>query len=249
MPYVRSGDAAIYYEIEGSGPGLVLMHGTTGSTQEWRDGGYVDALRATHQLVLIDQRGHGKSDKPHNSKLYDWELLVDDVIAVLNDCGLDAPIVAGYSAGSFIALGLAMTHPERVSALVLGGASTQWAGASARVLEFLSQGMESFLRATLEANGPLPQRDRNRILANDPEAVAASLQGTRCLPSKEMLAQFSKPSFIFVGEQDPRLASSKEMVSWLPNAELAVVPGRDHYHTFFSSELVLPHLNRFLDTV
>jgi pimeloyl-ACP methyl ester carboxylesterase len=42
----------------------VLLHGTSGSLQDWRGAGYVAALRGDHRLVLIDLRGHGQSDKP-----------------------------------------------------------------------------------------------------------------------------------------------------------------------------------------
>ena len=227
------------------------MHGTTGSTQEWRDGGYVDALRARHQLVLIDQRGHGKSDKPHDPALYDWELLVDDVVAVLDDCGLNAPPDMLCSLCRLVHCPWSRHDAPRASQCP----RTRWREHTMGRCKCPRPGVPIPGDGELSSRDPGSQRDHchneTEIASwpTIPEAVAASLQGTRCLPSKEMLAQFSKPSFIFVGEQDPRLASSKEMVSWLPNAELAVVPGRDHYHTFFSSELVLPHLKRFLDRV
>jgi pimeloyl-ACP methyl ester carboxylesterase len=64
MPYVDNDGVRIHYEVEGHGPSLVLQHGFTHSLRRWYLHGYVDALRNDYELVLIDARGHGKSDKP-----------------------------------------------------------------------------------------------------------------------------------------------------------------------------------------
>jgi hypothetical protein len=61
-----------------------------------------------------------------------------------------------------------------------------------------------------------------------------------------MLRAFSKRSFIFVGEADPRLADSRDMASHLPAATLVTFPGLNHVQTYFRSDLVLPHLTTFL---
>ena len=70
MPKVKNGDINIYYEVEGEGPPLVMLHGFAGSLEHWRDFGYVDELKKDYKVVLIDNRGHGKSDKPHDPAMY-----------------------------------------------------------------------------------------------------------------------------------------------------------------------------------
>ena len=60
----------IHYEVVGSGSPLVLYHGLTGSGQRWRDTGYVAGLVEDYRLILIDARGHGESDKPHDQEAY-----------------------------------------------------------------------------------------------------------------------------------------------------------------------------------
>ncbi|WP_060905184.1 alpha/beta fold hydrolase [Streptomyces scabiei] len=68
----------------GSGPPLVLLHGFFGDRTTWRSAGYVDALADSHRLVLIDARGHGGSDAPHDVDSFRIDRQVEDVTAVLD---------------------------------------------------------------------------------------------------------------------------------------------------------------------
>ena len=63
---------------------LVLQHGFSESVVDWYEAGYVDALRSDYRLILIDARGHGASDKPHDPGAYELERRVADVVAVLD---------------------------------------------------------------------------------------------------------------------------------------------------------------------
>lgn len=66
MPRVDNEGVSIHYRVEGDGPPVVLGHGITDSSDFWYECGYVEALKPKYRLVLIDFRGHGKSDKPHD---------------------------------------------------------------------------------------------------------------------------------------------------------------------------------------
>lgn len=70
MPYAANDGLRIHYEVAGSGEPLVLYHGLTGSGERWRDTGYVASLSDTYHLILIDARGHGGSDNPHDWAAY-----------------------------------------------------------------------------------------------------------------------------------------------------------------------------------
>ena len=80
MPYATNQGVRIYYEVEGAGPPLVLHHGSFGSSADWTELGYADDLKRDHQLVLLDARGHGKSDKPYDPAAYDLRLRALDVV-------------------------------------------------------------------------------------------------------------------------------------------------------------------------
>jgi pimeloyl-ACP methyl ester carboxylesterase len=102
----------IAYELVGAGPPLLLFHGSLTSSAVWRMLGYVDALQAGHLLILVDARGHGDSDKPTTMDAYKIERLVDDVIAVLDDCQVPETAYLGYSMGGRVGFGLAIRAPE-----------------------------------------------------------------------------------------------------------------------------------------
>src|SRR5205085_3116511 len=121
MAYANHNGVRIYYRVIGQGPPLVLQHGFTQTLKRWYLCGYVEMLRQHYRLVLIDPRGHGGSDKPHDPSDYVLSLRVADVLAVLDDLNIQKTIFWGYSTGGRVAFGLARAAPERVSALIIGG--------------------------------------------------------------------------------------------------------------------------------
>ena len=89
MPYVNNQGVRIHYQVQGSGPPLIVHHGILVGLDDWYEFGYVEGLEDDYQLVLIDARGHGASDKPHDPQMYSMALRVADVVAVLDDLGID----------------------------------------------------------------------------------------------------------------------------------------------------------------
>src|SRR5262245_45451325 len=89
MPYAENGGVRLYFEVEGNGPPLVLHAGGAQRLQDWRreELDYVQALRGEYQLILMDPRGHGQSDKPHDAAAYAYQTRVQDVTAVLDTVG------------------------------------------------------------------------------------------------------------------------------------------------------------------
>ena len=84
MAQINNQGVSIHYQVEGAGSPIVLLHGSFGSCEDWIEFRYVERLRGEYQLILIDLRGHGQSDKPHDPNSYSMDLYVQDVIAVLD---------------------------------------------------------------------------------------------------------------------------------------------------------------------
>src|SRR5215471_13174551 len=105
MPYADNDGVRIHYQVEGEGPPLVLQHGFSESVVDWYEAGYVDALRSDYRLILIDARGHGASDKPHDPDAYELERRVADVVAVLDGLAIGKAVFWGYSMGGWIGFG------------------------------------------------------------------------------------------------------------------------------------------------
>jgi len=122
MPYANNQGVRIHYEVEGDGPPLMLLHGYSGNLKSWHRCGYVDPLKNDYNLILIDARGHGASDKPHDPEVYELKLLVADIAAVLDDLNISKAHFLGYSMGGRIGFGIAKYAPERFYSLIIGGA-------------------------------------------------------------------------------------------------------------------------------
>lgn len=114
VPYTHNAGLQIHYEVEGDGPPLILCHGSFGSLDDWRDFGYVDALKVRRKLILIDARGHGKSDKPHDPSCYSLASRVSDFVAVLDTLRIPKADFMGYSMGDGSASAL-FDMPQTVS--------------------------------------------------------------------------------------------------------------------------------------
>jgi pimeloyl-ACP methyl ester carboxylesterase len=111
----------IHYTIDGKGDPVLLIHGLYSSGQvNWRAPGIIKALSANHQVIAMDVRGHGASDKPEQADAYGMAM-VDDVVRLLDHLGIKKAHVIGYSMGGMITMKLLTTHPERVKSAVLGG--------------------------------------------------------------------------------------------------------------------------------
>ena len=119
MPYANNHSVRIHYQVEGEGPPLVLQHGFTSSLQNWYAYGYVAALRQDYQLILIDARGHGQSDKLYDPQAYALRHRVEDVLAVLDALQVDNAHYLGYSMGGRIGFGIANRLAEAGARVVI----------------------------------------------------------------------------------------------------------------------------------
>ena len=122
MPHAVNDGVRIHFEIVGHGPDLLLHIGTFGALEDWHDAGYVAALQESYRLVLLDPRGQGQSDAPHDPTAYSPDARVGDVLAVLDAVGIDRAHFWGYSLGGGVGFALALRAADRLASLVAGGA-------------------------------------------------------------------------------------------------------------------------------
>uniref|UniRef100_UPI0035B2826C alpha/beta fold hydrolase n=1 Tax=Devosia sp. TaxID=1871048 RepID=UPI0035B2826C len=123
MPQFLSDGIEIAYDVHGDGPPILLIHGFGSSGKvNWLDTGWVDALTgAGYRAITADNRGHGASRKLYDARLYFAHDMAEDARRLLDHLGVTRCPVIGYSMGARIAAFLALAHPDRVDALVLGG--------------------------------------------------------------------------------------------------------------------------------
>lgn len=99
---------------EPGAPHLIILHGLLGSSDNWQTLG--KRYAETHRVWLLDARNHGRS--PHDP-VHTYPAMVADVIAFMDQHGLERASVLGHSMGGKTALLLGLTHPERVERLVI----------------------------------------------------------------------------------------------------------------------------------
>ena len=249
MPYANNKGIHIYYEVEGEGSPLVLMHGLTGSLAVWREGGYREKLGSDYQLVLVDARGHGESDKPHEVMAYRMELKVSDIVSVLDDLGADIAHYFGYSMGGFLGFGIAHYAPERFHSLVIGGSHPYertdegidfWLG-------LFSKGMQDYIAACEMMFGSnwSPELEA-ACRANDLDALSAFVEADRGLSFEHVLPDMSAPCLLYVGEDDDAYVAAKSASEVMPNATFISFPGFDHVAVWYQPDSVLLRIREFL---
>ena len=111
----RGADVDVAFRVQGAGPAIVLLHGTSANHAVWADVADRLAVRAT--VISLDQRGHGCSDKPDHG--YTGPDFAGDVVRVLDSLGIERAVVGGHSLGGRNAWLMAALHPERVNAAVV----------------------------------------------------------------------------------------------------------------------------------
>ncbi len=110
----RLNDLELYYETLGDGPPLVLIHGSLMTVSLMND--YPDLLAANRRVMAVELQGHGHT--PDIGRPLRYELLADDIAALLDHLDLAQADLVGYSLGAGVAFQVAIRHPGRVRRLV-----------------------------------------------------------------------------------------------------------------------------------
>lgn len=245
MPITNNNGLPIHFETEGSGPPLVLLHGSFCALEDWREFGYVAALRDRRRLIMLDSRGHGQSGKPHDPAAYDLHLRASDVTAVLDALGIETADFMGYSMGGWIGFALARFAPQRFRSFILGGAHP-FAEDMTAFRAMLPKEPAEFLALVQPAFGEyLLPGVRQRIVANDLSALAALT--TDRDDFSDVLPTMRMPCLIYVGTADPRLQKVRDCAGMMPNATFFSLPDSGHVAAFGRANFVLPHVTAFLD--
>jgi pimeloyl-ACP methyl ester carboxylesterase len=200
---------------------VVLVHGLGSSFEHgWRTPGWIDLLTdAGRAVVAVDVLGHGSSPAPHDPAAYaDLEASITEVLP-------GEPVDAiGFSLGAQLLLRVAAAQPERFGRLVVIGVGANL---------FQNDGTEVLATAFEKGNDPENLTARLFVqlaqsAGNDPLAMAAVLRRDRAPFTVEEVAKVTCPTLVIIGDKD--LAWPPDpLVDALPDAQLLVLPGVDHF--------------------
>lgn len=121
--YTTINGVRVCYEDLGRGPTIVLLHGLASSIDFWEYN--IPVLALHHRVLALDIPGFGKSDKPYDHD-YTIRGLAKDVLAFMDNRGVESATIVGGSMGGHIALLMALDHPDRVDKLVMMGSPGGW---------------------------------------------------------------------------------------------------------------------------
>lgn len=119
----------LYYAMTGKGSPIIMLHGGLANSDYW--GLQVAELAKHHQVILVDSRGHGRSTR--NAQPYGYDLMTDDVIALMDRLHLPVADIVGWSDGAIIGLDMAMRYPQRVNKVFAFAPNTNTRGVKAGV--------------------------------------------------------------------------------------------------------------------
>lgn len=248
MAVITTGDVRYHVEVSGTGPSLLLLHGFTGSAATWQP---YQAAFGDMRTIAPESLGHGRSDAPSDPARYRMERCIEDLTAILDSFGERRINVLGYSMGGRIALALALSHPERVAALILESASPGLASDAERrtrqaadeaLADFIErEGMDRFVarwesQPLFASQQRLAEAVRARLrtqrLAGNPLGLAGSLRGlgTGAQPSFwDQLSTLAPPTMVICGALDEKfVAIGAKMAAANPRIRLESVPDAGH---------------------
>jgi pimeloyl-ACP methyl ester carboxylesterase len=252
----------LFYEVAGTGPPLVLIHGFTLDSRMWDD--QMDALTTRHQVIRYDLRGFGRSAMPGEEPY----TAAGDLKALLDYLGLEAAAILGLSLGGGVAADFAVTYPEAVRALVLVDATVggwEWSsGWNERLGAVWAAGRELGVETARERWLALPlfmaAREQPQV-ARRLRRIVSGYSGWHWVnddpqqyldpPAIQRLGSITAPTLIIIGERDePDFHGvAAALQRGIPHAEPVTIPGVGHMSNMEAveqfNEIVLRFLERY----
>ncbi len=219
--FVNSNDISIRFIDEGKGSPVLLVHGFTGSAKSWERSGMIDALvESGYRVIALDNRGHGRSSKPHDPAMYGMRM-VHDIERLLDHLSIEQTHCFGYSMGSRLVNKFRDLYPNRCLSIILGGFA--WGRASTPYSE---KDIEKLMRR----RGPLDGVDVVALAATRPMSQVWDLD-------VEAMKRNTISALLLVGDQDDRIDLTRAMPSFMPHSVVKIVPGT-HKTAFSNPEFV-----------
>jgi pimeloyl-ACP methyl ester carboxylesterase len=254
-----SNGVKIHYLVEGEGEPVLLIHGFIANKElQWAVPGIIKALAKDHRVIALDNRGHGKSDKPTDPRKYGTEM-VEDAVRLLDHLKIKKAHVVGYSMGAIITAKLMVTHPDRLLSATLGGAGAVRAGVGLppfidKLADSLAEGkgIGPLLIALTPPGKPKPpeviiQQVNRMMVGKNGKALAAVVRSWKNLAVTDAQLKANRvPALALIGADDPLKKSVDDLKDRMANLQIVVIDGTDHMTAFVSPKFV-NSLEKFLD--
>jgi pimeloyl-ACP methyl ester carboxylesterase len=236
----------MYYEIHGTGRPLVLLHGGLAYIES-SFGKMLPSLAKNRQVIGIEQQGHGHTadiDRPLT-----YEQMAEDTAELLRRLGITAADFFGWSDGGIIATRIAMRHPELVRKFAIIGSIYNNDGLPPELRKAVANmspdDVPAEFRAAYTKVAPKPEQWPTLVGKVIKLMDDSVWQGWR----PEDIRSIRAPALVMIGDVDQvvRFDHVLQMFRLLPHAQLAVLPGTDHFAPLTRPDWILPMLEAFFD--
>lgn len=233
MDYFHSNGLRLAYTDIPTGnttnPPIILIHGfASNHFTNWVAPSWTRTLNEHgFRVIAFDVRGHGLSDKPHDSAAYHSSYFCDDIQNLLNHMEIPNADVMGYSMGARIAALFASKHPERTRSLLLGGIGINLLQTSL-LSEDIAQALEVSDSSVLTDSTQRMFRTFAERTKSDLTALASCIRGFKQTITTEELRSLPMPALISAGSRDHIAASAQELTHIIKHAKFLNIPDRDH---------------------
>ncbi len=241
--YVNVNDIKVYFEIYGAGEPLLLLHGNSGSIENFLY--QIPELSKHFKVIAVDSRAQGKSTD--SDKEITYALMASDMSALIDKLNLGSVHVVGWSDGGNVGLELALAQPQKVKKLVTFGANYTHENWMAPPDSIAMEANDPRLLKT----APLLKKYKEGLDKLSPvvRKKLADLMEKYPNFTEEQLKQIRVPVLVVVGDRDAiNLAQTISLFTSLPHSQLFIVPGASHFVPAEQPELINSEVIKFLTT-
>lgn len=245
--FFDSSGVKIRYIVAGSGEPIILIHPFAATAEIWEP--LLKELSPNYEVIAMDCRGHGKSNKPHDPKQYGIEMM-NDVIRLMDHLGIKKAIIIGYSMGGSIGMKMLVEHPDRIRKAVIGGSLgfTKYQSEHDEVPLLgpnLLKGLpfSEAMIASAPAGRPKPspaQREMMKRMDASQDSIALGAETVSheslWVEDKELTAIAVPTLVIYGGKDHPEFYSAAR--SRFPNLQFKVIEGAGHGAALDSPEFL-----------
>ena len=215
--FVKINDIDMYYEIQGQGSPIILVHGNGEDHKIFNV--LLKELAKQNKVYTIDSRCHGKST---NTEKLTYNLMAKDIIKFIKKLNIQKPTFYGFSDGGIIGLLVAIKEPKLLKKLIISGANLNPKGlhekVQAKVLKIANRGNKLY-----------------KLMANEPNITLDELHTIEI------------PTIVLAGEKDVVTREHTELIANnIKNSTLDIIQGEDHTSYVVHSKKLFPILKRYI---
>jgi len=240
MDTLRANGIDIRYDVQGSGPWLMLSHSLATDLTLWDD--QMAALTPHFRVLRFDTRGHGGSGAPETP--YDFAMLTADMLGLMDALGVGRSHFCGISMGGMIAQHLALAAPDRIDKLVLVSTTSSYPPEARalwtdRIAGVRARGVEPLVAPTLErwftapyraAHPEVMERIGKLIRATPAAGYIGSGQAIAALDVTDRLPTLRCPTLVIAGADDAGTPPDmgRKIAGQVAGARFELIPSASH---------------------